>query len=91
MTVISLSAGFYIIANSISDFYKYNVVTQTKRTRPKSQLLPSVSFCANTNDIDHNADKTYRKANFVAQCKNRKAIAKYNRTTPSYYSTSGFI
>lgn len=63
MTVLSLSAGLYIIAQTTDDFYKYDVLTQTKRINPQSNLLPAVSFCAKSNLRDLNA--LFAKALFI--------------------------
>lgn len=45
MTVVSLSAGVYVIARSMREYLDYDVFTQTKRLYPASSLLPAVTFC----------------------------------------------
>jgi hypothetical protein len=48
MTIASTLACFFIIANTTSDFLKYDVFTQTKRIQDNSATLPSVIFCSTT-------------------------------------------
>lgn len=51
MTLLSLLAGVYIIANTIQDFLKFDVFTQTKRIHSDSNSLPSVTFCSDATDL----------------------------------------
>lgn len=51
MTVISLSAGLFIIAKTIDNFYKNDVFTLTKRKEPENHLMPSVAFCSDAPNL----------------------------------------
>ena len=46
MTIASMSAGFYIIGNTLTDFHHHDVFTQTKRIKDTSATLPAVTFCS---------------------------------------------
>lgn len=52
MTPLSLAAGSFVIASTIEEYLKYDVVTQTKRIHPQSILLPSVTFCSGSNMLE---------------------------------------
>lgn len=45
MILLSLSAGSYIIYNSLSEYYAFDVITNVERVRPPSVPLPSVTLC----------------------------------------------
>ena len=46
VALVSLSFVFFLIANTITTFLKYDVFTQTKRISANSSILPSITFCA---------------------------------------------
>lgn len=52
MTLLSLSVGSYAKGNALKEYLKYDVVTQTKRIYPQSILLPSVTFCSESNMLE---------------------------------------
>ena len=72
MTLLSLGFGLYVIGNTIIDYMKYDVFTQTKRIHPESNTLPTVSFCSDANLTDLNA--LFLKAEFVNQTSSIKLI-----------------
>lgn len=64
MTLLSLSCGLYIIGNTISEYRKYGVITQTKRIHPVSDVFPSVTFCSLNNFTDMKA--LFTRAEYVS-------------------------
>jgi hypothetical protein len=46
MSLISLIAGLILTTETIQDYLKQDVFTQTKRIQANSSLLPSVIFCS---------------------------------------------
>lgn len=51
MTLVSLSAGLFIIAKTMDSFYQNDVFTQTKRMQPEYHLMPSVTFCSDATNL----------------------------------------
>lgn len=51
MTVVSASAGFGVIYETVQDYNKNDVFTHTKRLHTGSSILPAVTFCAEDTDL----------------------------------------
>ena len=45
MILISVTAGLYIIAKSIKDYYNYDVITNIKRMTPSYVTYPAITIC----------------------------------------------
>ena len=87
MTLLSLFAGLYIIANTIKDYFKFDVLTQTTRINSDSISLPSVALCTwNTKlkEIIGNAVLFDLDRNSVANLTG-EGFTSYNEYLDNYY------
>ena len=89
MALASVSLGFIIIGNTIVNFFKFDVFTQTKllNPEPNSSFMPSVTFCTESDD---NPNNLIIEANFIdklgtERSVNLSGVSFYDQNLDSYY------
>lgn len=62
--MLSVSAGLYVIYREISDFYRYDVISQTERIRAETSTFPAVTFCIDTSDNTRISPELIRSSSY---------------------------